>query len=150
MTEGDPQLAKMEALNSVADRPACLLSPCPCSCRPVYALWCRDEFFAQDLAKSCSQEEAYRRAGYEGDVKARRASTARLFRNVQVQQRLAELQSRTARRTEETVVGITADLRNMYEEAWTMTRTNASDPFGLQPRRSEDRNRTLRGGLRQV
>lgn len=55
----------------------------------------RHERFAQELAKGKSQEEAYLAAGYTGD----RTAASRLSTNVNVQARLAELQTKVAERT---------------------------------------------------
>jgi len=63
----------------------------------------RHERFAQALAKGLSQTEAYTEAGYVGD----RTAASRLSTNVNVQQRVIELQERAAVRTEITVASIT-------------------------------------------
>lgn len=66
----------------------------------------RHERFAQELAKGGSQVEAYGLAGYSPHDSA----AARLFGNVRVQARVAELQERAAVRTEITIASITERL----------------------------------------
>jgi phage terminase small subunit len=63
----------------------------------------RHERFAQELAKGKSATEAYAEAGYEES----RSAASRLSTNVNVQERVAELQSRAAAKTELTVASIT-------------------------------------------
>lgn len=66
----------------------------------------RHERFAQELAKGKSATEAYSEAGYEES----RSAASRLSTNVNVQQRVSELQSRAAAKTELTVANITERL----------------------------------------
>lgn len=73
----------------------------------------KHERFAQELAKGKTQEEAYREAGYIGD----RTAASRLSTNVNVQARLAELQERSAIRTELTVASITERLMRLADIA---------------------------------
>jgi hypothetical protein len=62
----------------------------------------RHERFCQELAKGKSQAEAYELAGYKGD----RTAASRLSTNANVQNRLAELQQRSAAKAEITVDSI--------------------------------------------
>jgi phage terminase small subunit len=66
----------------------------------------RHELFAQELAKGATQTDAYITAGYKGD----RTAASRLSTNSNVQARVAELQERSALRTEVTVASITERL----------------------------------------
>jgi phage terminase small subunit len=56
----------------------------------------KHELFAQELVKGQSAAEAYKLAGYGGDARSAETSGPRLFRNVQVQERVQELQARVA------------------------------------------------------
>jgi phage terminase small subunit len=73
----------------------------------------KHELFAQALAKGMSQVDAYESAGYEPDM----PNACRLTRNDKVKARVRELQNRVAARTEETVEGLTAELRELAEKA---------------------------------
>lgn len=66
----------------------------------------KHERFAQELAKGANQTEAYELAGYKPD----RGAAARLSANVNVQNRLAELLERGARRAEVTIEQIAIQL----------------------------------------
>lgn len=66
----------------------------------------RHERFAQGLAKGKSATEAYTDAGYQGD----RTAASRLSTNVNVQARIAELQSRAAEKAVTTVEDIARQL----------------------------------------
>lgn len=71
----------------------------------------RHERFAQALAKGMSQVDAYEEAGY----KPSRSAATRLAADVNIRERLAELQGRVAERTEITVAGITARLMRLAD-----------------------------------
>lgn len=73
----------------------------------------RHERFAQELAKGKSASEAYVAAGY-GES---RSAASRLSTNVNVQARLAELQERSAKKTEVTLETLTAELDEAREIA---------------------------------
>jgi phage terminase small subunit len=66
----------------------------------------RHERFAQELAKGKSQGDAYRAAGYTGDITA----ACRLSKNVKVAARIDELKQRAAARAEVTVADIARQL----------------------------------------
>lgn len=66
----------------------------------------RHEKFAQELAKGRSQIDAYETAGYVGD----RTAASRLSTNVNIRNRVDELQGRGAIRTELTIASLTKDL----------------------------------------
>jgi phage terminase small subunit len=70
----------------------------------------KHERFAQELAKGETAASAYLKAGYEADHKSAETAGPRLFRNVQVQGRVQELQERGAKRAEVTVASITERL----------------------------------------
>jgi phage terminase small subunit len=70
----------------------------------------RHERFAQEVAQGKSAVEAYRLAGYRAGDKSAETAGPRLFRNVQIQQRVVELQQKVARRAEIT-------LESLLEEA---------------------------------
>lgn len=72
----------------------------------------RHEKFAQALAKGKNATEAYADAGYKGD----RTAASRLSTNVNVAQRVAELQGRAARKAEVTMESLLSEL----EEARTL------------------------------
>ncbi len=57
----------------------------------------RHERFVQGVVKGISAGPAYTAAGYKATGNAAETAAARLFRNVQVQARRAELQGRTAK-----------------------------------------------------
>jgi phage I-like protein len=69
----------------------------------------RHEKFAQALSKGMNATEAYATAGYKGD----RTAASRLSTNVNVAQRVAELQGRAAKKAEVTL----ESLLNELEEA---------------------------------
>lgn len=73
----------------------------------------KHERFAQELAKGKTQAEAYAEAGYTGD----RTAASRLSTNVNVQTRVAELQSGAAKRTEMTVASLTRRLDHIAQIA---------------------------------
>lgn len=66
----------------------------------------RHEAFAQALAKGKSATEAYALAGY----KAHQPSASRLLSNAMVQERLAELQGKVAKKVEVTVESLAGEL----------------------------------------
>ncbi|SOC45750.1 terminase small subunit [Rhizobium subbaraonis] len=66
----------------------------------------RHERFAQAVAKGMSATEAYAEAGYKGD----RTAASRLSTNVNVGQRVSELQAKTAKKVEITVDSLAAEL----------------------------------------
>lgn len=78
----------------------------------------RHERFAQELAKGKSATEAYNAAGYQGD----RTAASRLSTNVNVQSRLAELQSRAAEKAVVTV----EDIARQLDEDRTFARENGA------------------------
>jgi hypothetical protein len=82
----------------------------------------RHERFAQELAKGKSQVEAYGLAGYEPHDSA----AARLFGNVRVQARVAELKERAAERTVVTVLDIAEQLDADREFARTHKQPSAA------------------------
>lgn len=69
----------------------------------------KHERFAQELAKGKTQIESYVKAGFKPNDSA----AARLFGNVRIRERVADLQARVAKRTEITVAGITQKLLNI-------------------------------------
>lgn len=66
----------------------------------------RHEKFAQALAKGMNATEAYATAGYKGD----RTAASRLSTNVNVAQRVAELQGRAAKKAEVTLESLLTEL----------------------------------------
>jgi phage terminase small subunit len=77
----------------------------------------KHERFAQELAKGKTQVEAYEDAGYEPHDSA----AARLFGNVRIAARVAEIQERAAIRTEVTVASITKRLLAIADKGETST-----------------------------
>lgn len=73
----------------------------------------RHERFCQEMAKGASQAKAYETAGF----KPSRSAAARLFADVNIRERLAELAERTASRTELTAASITERLLKVAEIA---------------------------------
>jgi hypothetical protein len=73
----------------------------------------RHERFAQALAKGMNGTEAYASAGYKGD----RAAASRLSTNVNVAQRVAELQGRAAEKAEWTAADRLAALKRISDAA---------------------------------
>lgn len=73
----------------------------------------RHERFAQELAKGKSQVEAYEAAGY----KASRSAASRLAEDVNICERVAEIQERGAIRAEITVASLTAELQEIMRAA---------------------------------
>jgi len=82
----------------------------------------RHERFAQAVAKGHSATEAYRLAGYKGD----RTAASRLSTNVNVAQRVSELQGRSAKRVEVTVESLAAELEEARALALTEKQTSAA------------------------
>jgi phage terminase small subunit len=73
----------------------------------------RHELFAQAVAKGKSHREAYKLAGYDCSTDETTDSAAtRLFRGVQVQNRIAELQEAAAIRTLATIERLTEELED--------------------------------------
>lgn len=72
----------------------------------------RHEKFAQALAAGINATEAYATAGYKGD----RTAASRLSTNVNIRQRVAELQGKAARKAEVTMDSLLVEL----EEARTL------------------------------
>jgi hypothetical protein len=66
----------------------------------------RHERFAQLLAQGKSAVEAYRLAGYRAGDKSAETAGPRLFRNVHIQARVADLQQKAASKTEITLEGL--------------------------------------------
>jgi len=73
----------------------------------------RHERFAQELAKGKTATEAYELAGYRGD----RTAASRLSTNVNVQQRVAELQQRCAAKVEVTVESLITEAAELQTKA---------------------------------
>lgn len=71
----------------------------------------RHERFAQELAKGKSQIEAYEVAGYRPNPSA----ASRLSDDVNICERVAEIQERGAMRTEVTIASLTADLLELKD-----------------------------------
>ncbi len=71
----------------------------------------KHEKFAQEIAKGASQIDAYVAAGYV----AHEGSASRLRSSAKVAARIAELQERTAKRTEVTAAGITERLMRIAD-----------------------------------
>lgn len=72
---------------------------------PVLKNACHEKF-AQALAKGMNATEAYATAGYKGD----RTAASRLSTNVNVAQRVAELQGRAAKKAEVTLESLLTEL----------------------------------------
>jgi phage terminase small subunit len=70
----------------------------------------RHERFAQEVAQGKSAGEAYRLAGFRAANHSAETAGPRLLKNVQIQQRVVELQQKVARRAEIT-------LESLLEEA---------------------------------
>lgn len=87
----------------------------------------KHERFAQELAKGKTQIEAYTEAGYEPHDSA----AARLFGNVRIQARVAEIQERAAVRTEITIAGLTESLMRLASKAEAL-----QDASGFQASRA--------------
>lgn len=73
----------------------------------------RHERFAQELAKGKSQTEAYVAAGYKDN----RSAASRLAEDVNVCERVAELQERGAIKAEVTIASLTARLFRLADVA---------------------------------
>ena len=73
----------------------------------------RHERFAQELAKGKSQSEAYEAAGYNPS----RSAAARLFSDVNIRERLAELGERVAAKTEITAALLAERLMRIADVA---------------------------------
>lgn len=78
----------------------------------------RHERFAQELAKGKSAAAAYEAAGYKGD----RTAASRLSTNVNVRERLAELQGKAAEKAVVTV----EDIARQLDEDRAFARTNGA------------------------
>ncbi|MEI9409340.1 terminase small subunit [Mesorhizobium salmacidum] len=77
----------------------------------------RQERFCLALSEGLPQSRAYIAAGYTSRGNAAEVAAARLFRNVQVQSRIAELQAAAVRRSEITVDDLVAELDSMRKLA---------------------------------
>lgn len=86
----------------------------------------RHERFAQEIAKGKSAADAYAAAGYRSDAKSSETAGPRLFRNVQVQGRVAELQSRAATRAVVTAADIARQLDEDREFAREVKQAGAA------------------------
>ncbi len=75
----------------------------------------RHERFAQNLVKGMSATEAYEKAGYKPNDQ----NAARMTRNDEVRNRIAELQNRAAEKTGYTIVKATAELEEARQLAAT-------------------------------
>lgn len=82
----------------------------------------KHEAYAQALAKGKTQTEAYEAAGYKGD----RTAASRLATNVNVQSRVAELQSRAAAKAVVTIEDIARQLDEDREFARSVGSAAAS------------------------
>ena len=72
----------------------------------------RHERFAQNKAKGMSIGPAYTAAGYKAKDHSAEVNGARLLKNAEVQNRIAELQNRAAEKTGYTIVKATAELED--------------------------------------
>ncbi|MGY3327479.1 phage terminase small subunit [Mesorhizobium sp. USDA 4775] len=77
----------------------------------------RQERFCLSLAEGLPQSRAYVDAGYAARGNAAEASASQLLRNPKVVRRLAELQTKAARRSEITVDDLIAELDDMLKLA---------------------------------
>ncbi|WP_027037084.1 terminase small subunit [Mesorhizobium ciceri] len=77
----------------------------------------RQERFCLGLAEGLPQSRAYIEAGYTARGNAAEVAAARLFRNVQVQSRIASLQAEAAKRSEITVDDLIVELDSMRKLA---------------------------------
>lgn len=77
----------------------------------------RQEMFVQHLLEGRTQKDAYSKAGYSASGNSAEVAAARLFRNVQVAARVAELQARAARRSEVTVDSLVQELDEILQLA---------------------------------
>lgn len=82
----------------------------------------RHERFAQELAKGKSQVDAYKAAGFKPHTSA----AARLFANVSITERVAELSSRAAEKAVVTVADIAAQLDEDREFARGLKQASAA------------------------
>ncbi len=82
----------------------------------------RHEKFAQALAKGATATEAYASAGYKGD----RTAASRLSTNVNVAQRVAELQGRAAKRAEVTMESLLIELEEARSLALAEKQSSAA------------------------
>lgn len=98
----------------------------------------RHERFAQELAKGMPQEEAYRRAGYNDN----KSAASRLGGDVNVCERVAEIQERGAIRAEISVAKLTEDLLRIAATAESM-----SSESGLQAARASIMDAAKLNGL---
>lgn len=87
----------------------------------------RHERFAQELAKGKSQTEAYVEAGY----KESRSAASRLAEDVNVCERVAEIQDRAAQRVEISIASATEHLLRLAKKA-----EEIGDPAGIQASRA--------------
>jgi len=82
----------------------------------------RHEKFAQELAKGKTAIDAYGEAGYKPD----RGAATRLSANVSIRDRVAELQSKTAKKVEITVDSLAAELEEARSLALAEKQTSAA------------------------
>lgn len=93
----------------------------------------RHERFAQGLAKGKTQEEAYIEAGYVGD----RTAASRLASDVNIRQRLQELQERAAIKVELTLADIIAEIEQARIAALAAETVQASAAVSASKAKAE-------------
>ncbi|NSZ73327.1 terminase small subunit [Agrobacterium tumefaciens] len=82
----------------------------------------RHEQFAQGLAKGMSATEAYAAAGYKGDRKA----ASNLWTNMDIKERVTELQSKAVKKVEITVDSLASELEEARAMALKEKQTSAA------------------------
>lgn len=105
----------------------------------------RHELFAQGLAKGLSATEAFAEAGYA----PHQPNAARLICNDMVRQRVEELKSRTAKRTEVTAASLIAEAEEIRAKALEAKQFGAAiqavkEKGVLSGHRVEKRDNTIR------
>jgi hypothetical protein len=77
----------------------------------------RHERFAQEVAQGKSAGEAYRLAGYRAANHSAETAGPRLLKNVEVQQRIVELQQKVARKAEITLESLLREAADIQKAA---------------------------------
>jgi phage terminase small subunit len=77
----------------------------------------RHERFAQEVAQGKSAGEAYRLAGYRAANHSAETAGSRLLKNVEVQQRIVELQQKVARKVEITLESLLREAADIQTAA---------------------------------
>ena len=115
----------------------------------------RHERFAQEVAQGKSAGEAYRLAGYRAANHSAETAGPRLLKNVQIQQRIVQLQQKVARKAEITLESLlreAAEIQTAATNAKQYAAANSALKQGRTVRalRSEEEDVTPRRSASEI